>query len=438
MPLSSVFDTIVAAITPPGRGGVSLVRLSGPDSVSIARQVFRGLPNQVTPRHAYYGQFHYGDDGIAIAFEQGHSYTDESVVELGCHGSPASVELLISSCIRAGARLADAGEFTRRAYLNGRIDLTQAESVEAMIASRTPAQLKAVGRTLSGRLRHLVSEIREHFMAPLAAIEAWVDFSEELGDLDMSLLLSQVEQACQKLSRLAQFIRPARYIQDGFKVAIVGQPNVGKSSLLNSLLGQDRAIVSARAGTTRDTLEELTEIGGVPCRLTDTAGIREAGEEIEAEGIDRARRAMESADLVIILFDSTAGITAADQDLIDSCSSPPLVVGSKCDLAHAPTEHLHISTLTGARLTELSQAISERAQLPSSEPALYINQRQADLVLQANSCARNAAETMKSGQPIDLAVVHLRAGIDALGMVTGDHAHTDILAEIFSRFCVGK
>ena len=467
-------DTIVAISTAMGAGAIGIVRLSGPDAVAIAESVFlaaRGT--SVKPDETY--SLLYGhaidpesrepvDEVLLAVMRRPRSYTREDVVEMHCHGGVAAQRAVLRLMLRSGARLAEPGEFTRRAFLNGRIDLTQAESVAAIVAAKSSGALRASVRQLDGSLSERLRMMRRDLLGLLAQIEATVDFSDEdVDELDRLALakgLAEVQAEVLKLLRTA-FL--GRALEQGVRTAIIGKPNVGKSSLLNALLMRERAIVSDVPGTTRDTVEELLEIGGVPIHLVDTAGIRSGGDHVERLGVARSVKAMEQADLVLAVIDlSTAWDEAEGRLLGDLDPARSIVVGNKCDLMQGDRESLTervrarasgggagppgrrvcaVSALTGAGLDELrsqiQQVITGGEDFQLEEPVLA-GERHRVLVGEAHESIGAALDGAYQGAGEELVSEDIRAAASALGRLTGEYLTPDLIDEIFSRFCVGK
>lgn len=434
-------DLIVAPITGLQRAAVTVIRLSGPNAFACAQAVFPALPASAQPRHAYYGHAVTGDDGLALWFPEGHSYTGEDSVELSVHASPAGVQALLAACHAAGARPAGPGEFTQRAFLNGRLDLTQAEAVRATIEAETEAQLRAANANRDGALRAAIIAAREPLFHALAAVEASTDFSEEVGELDRSATHALVQQAQSRIAALIAQAQTGRILAEGLRIALVGRPNAGKSTLLNRLLGADRAIVTPIAGTTRDTLEERCQIGGLPCLLIDTAGLRDTDDPVERIGVERSRHALEHADAVLYLLDNTLGWTPEDQELIALIPEKPiLVLGNKADLAPAtPDRAVPISAQTGAGLSAITEWVLALAEIPDiSAIAATVNPRQATALRAAQEALLEVEGVLTTDRPTDLAAVGLQSAIRSLGEITGETAAPDLLDQIFSRFCIGK
>ncbi len=430
------FDTIVAPITGPGSGAVAIVRVSGPDAWRIASEVFD--PWQPAPMKAVYGRYGHGDDGIALPFKEGQSYTGEEAVELSIHGSTESVRELVNSCIDAGARIAEPGEFTQRAFLNGRIDLTQAEAVRDTIEARTEAQLRLANFQRDGSLRRKVESLRGVIGRVLASIEAAVDFSEEIGELDLPLAIASLCDTLGAIDSLLETNRASRILRQGLRVAIVGPPNAGKSSLLNAILGTDRAIVTEVPGTTRDFVEEEIELNGIPVVLIDTAGLRDSNDRVELIGIERTRAIVAAADHVWYVYDSSIGWSEKDLSFVElhcSESRPVTVLANKCDLAEGEVG-IPVSAATSEGLASLIQSLPIEAGLEHREIA--INSRHAEHLASARESLDTAIRTLRVDRPTDLATVLLQEALAELGQITGETASPDMISRIFSNFCIGK
>lgn len=438
--METPFDTIVAPITGSESAAVAVVRISGPASWDIAALLFEPWPIPVHPRFALYGHFVTGDDGLALPFEEGASYTGERTVELSVHGSRASVSALIDVCLRAGARSAGPGEFTERAFLHGRMDLTQAEGVRDTVEAATQAQLRQANLLRDGVLRDEVRCIAGELAIVLAAIEASVDFSEEVGDLDRPSAIDRLERARERIGRLLSTADAGRILRRGLRIAIVGPPNAGKSSLLNALLGFDRAIVTEVPGTTRDFVEERADLGGVACVLTDTAGLRDTDDPVERLGVERTRRIVESADRIWYVFDGSEGWTASDESALTSASAATRVLANKSDLGApraCPEGALPISARTGDGLDRLIEEVAQELKLNSAS-TVWINDRHAPLLESADNAIEQAAALLAQDLPFDLATTHLQSALHDLGRITGETATEDLLERIFRDFCVGK
>ena len=437
----SYFDTIVAPITGSGPAAVAIVRLSGPEAWGVCERVFGAWPDDPVPRLAIYGRYSTGDDGLILPFEEGHSYTGEPAVEMSLHGSPASVRALVEACLAAGARIARPGEFTERAFLNGRLDLTQAEAVRDTVEAQTDAQLRLANLHREGALHREVTALREEALSLLAAVEASVDFSDEVGELDRPLALSRLESLSARLDGLLATAESGRIMRQGLRIAIVGPPNAGKSSLLNALLGHDRSIVTEIPGTTRDYVEESADLGGVPCVLIDTAGLRETEERIEAIGVERSRLIAENADLVWYVVDGSAGTGPPPPPgawtLLNKCDLVPESARTAAGCERGMASLFWISALTGEGLPELIAAVRGLAQL-DGDIGPRIAPRHGPLLGRAREAIEGVRATLSNPIPDDLASVGLHEAIRALGEVTGESASPDIIEQIFRDFCIGK
>lgn len=432
-------DTIAAIATPAGRGGIGIVRLSGPAVPSISRRVIGTLPEA---RHATHAVFHDArgepvDEGIALYFPAPHSYTGEPVLELQGHGGLVVMQALLAACLDAGARLAEPGEFTRRAFLEGKLDLAQAEAVADLIDAASREAARSALRSLTGEFSAAIGAVQSQLIELRALTEAMLDFPEEDVDAlhreDAAARLAAVRGA---LDEVFAKSRQGSLLRSGVHVVLAGRPNVGKSSLLNRLAGEERAIVTPVAGTTRDALREPIQIDGVPLVLVDTAGLRASSDLVERLGIERAQRELERADVVIAVFE--AGQERPElKDL--PVGVPRIEVYNKIDLAPsfaAPAGALAVSAKTGQGLAGLRQAILEAAGWSSSgEPVFLARERHLRALERARGHLEAAAR--ESGR-WEFFAEELRLAHVALGAVTGEFGADDLLGEIFSRFCVGK
>jgi tRNA modification GTPase len=442
--------TIAAIATPPGTGAVSLIRLSGPEAVRIADMATDGRVSSQIPRSARHCRVRDAagetiDDGLLTVFPGPHSFTGEETVEFTGHGGVLATREVLGRFLACGALPAAPGEFTRRAFLNGKLDLTQAEGVMDLISAQTRLSLRAARSQLEGTLGRRTTEARDQLLETLAHLEAWIDFPEE--DIDPQTgasLRSRVRSVLSAVDSLLATADQGRVLREGVRTVIYGEPNVGKSSLLNRLLGFERAIVSNIAGTTRDTIEETINLNGIPLRLVDTAGVREAGDMIEAEGIQRTVRQIEAADLLLEIADAS---TPRPTDAVFPASSAKhLLVLNKSDLGEHPswagTAAVRLSCQTGSGFDALSQAIHDSLHFGDvdwGEQAIAINARhQASLVLARNALTAALDLLEDPSADPELAAIDLREALDALGEIPGRVDTEDLLGVIFSRFCIGK
>ena len=436
-------ETIAAIATPPGEGAIAMVRISGPDVAPILARIFKSSAKTPAPRQATFGKIHDGDEVLdqvlVTTFQAPASFTGEDMAEITCHGGVLLAARILESVLRSGARAADAGEFSQRAFFNGKIDLTRAEAIMDIIRARTAPALRAAALQLEGRLGKEILALRDTVLEVVAHIEAWIDFPEEgIDPATGRHLLAKINATIERTERLLSTADEGRVLREGIRVAIVGLPNAGKSSLLNRLLGMDRAIVSEVPGTTRDTIEESACLRGILFRLTDTAGLRETNDPVEREGVARSGRAMESADLVLHIFDATTTPPAPLNDR-------EILVANKCDLLPSgSTKHtgaIAVSSLTGEGFDALLDAMTNAngsMQAGTGGSLAAINARHKTLLESAAVSLRAAAELVQTSAPPELAAVELRSSLDTLGRIVGATDTEDILGEIFSRFCIGK
>lgn len=455
--------TIAAISTSLGTGAIGIVRMTGSGALSICERLFRGNNGHDLGQPLSH-TLHYGtiadpvsnqlvDEVLVAVMRAPGTYTREDIVEINCHGGPVAQQKVLGLLLDQGAELATPGEFTRRAFLNGRIDLVQAESVAQIVSAKTEAGLKVAVAQLDGCLSDEITEIRGAILGILAAIEAGIDFSDEdIEDLDRAGAEKQLIEAGDRLDGLVESAFVGRVLCEGVRTAIVGKPNVGKSSLLNSLLMRERAIVTEIPGTTRDTIEEIINVQGIPLQLIDTAGLRPAGDEVEQIGVERSLRAIREADLILCLFDGSEREDDHDRALITSVPSDKAIyVINKADKfrgrqpvfnrGHLPAEPVLISALTRQGLSELKEKIAEivlGGALPPLEGAIVTHERHKRLLEDAAAALGRARQGLRVGLGEELIAEEIRAALSSLGEITGDEIVEDLLDVIFQEFCIGK
>lgn len=448
-------DTIAAISTPPGEGGIGIVRLSGANSSEIAGKIFTG---KLRRRRLAYGRIinpasgEVLDEVLTALMPAPHTYTREDIVEINCHGGPLVLQQILELVLKMGARLAMPGEFTLRAFLNGRIDLSQAEAVIDIIKSRTSSSLKIALSGLEGNLSQEIKTLKNNLMESLAYLTARIDFPED--EIEQQDVKPFIEKDLKRVRELIASADAGIIYREGLKTAIVGRPNVGKSSLLNSLLRADRAIVTPVPGTTRDTLEETADIRGLPLVLVDTAGITRSQNVIESLGIERTYKAISQADLVLWLIDASEPLQSQDYDIMALLNSKRfLTVVNKIDLpiqlnlSEIKGEYARISALTGQGLDELEEKILDMVSLISptlldkggSRGAFLISHaRHKDALSRAETALSHSLAGLEQGIPEDLAALDISNAIECLGEITGETVREDLLDTIFSKFCIGK
>jgi tRNA modification GTPase len=452
-------DTIAAISTPPGRGGIGIVRLSGPEAVSIAIELIR-LRQPLEPARARIGEVldtedsgaERIDEAVVTFFQAPNSYTAEDLVEIAAHGSPVVLDLLLRRALMHGARLAEPGEFTERAFLAGRLDLTQAEAVRDLIEAQTLTQARQAASQMGGALSRRVQPVKQALVELIALLEAGIDFAED--DVDVTPgeeIARRIVELLTPLARLEASFARGRVVHDGLTLAIVGRPNAGKSSLFNRLVERDRAIVASTPGTTRDLVTERIAIEGIPLELVDTAGLRETFEEVEQLGIARSREAIADASLVLIVLDATQTINEEERALLSALEGrPALVAVNKCDLASADGEMakrsgsdliswLPTSALTGDGIAVLRERIVSLATGgAAAEPGLLTSLRHQQAITTARTALDDAAHANVTGIPHEMILLDLYRSLWALDSLTGQTTPDDILNLIFSTFCIGK
>jgi tRNA modification GTPase len=494
-------DTIAAVATPLGEGGLAIVRLSGPQALTVADKSFLPLgknsrkPSAASSHTIQYGKivrrnpgapasgrsveaqnedarrqgcrrsqvgvedFQIVDEVLLAVLRAPRTFTREDTVEITCHGGILPAKLVLDTLLENGARLAEPGEFTRRAFLNGRIDLAQAEAVADLIHSRTELALAAANEQLAGKLSHRINQLRDELMRTLAHVEAHIDFpDEDIAPDTKAQLLRRLENGVKFMDELLRTANEGQILRRGIRAAIVGRPNVGKSSLLNQLLGRDRAIVSPIPGTTRDTIEETANIRGLPVVFIDTAGLREARDEIEAEGVRRSRESLAKAEFILHVLDASEPLTGADESyLTEFAGKKRILVLNKTDLpgklelplkSHVTSHESRVKSpvvevccLSGQGIEALKDAIKElvwSGEIRAEMLQVMINSRHQDALNRARAAAQRAADALRADATLELVAMDLRIAVNAVGEIVGKTATEDLLDSIFSQFCIGK
>ncbi|MEK6656894.1 MAG: tRNA uridine-5-carboxymethylaminomethyl(34) synthesis GTPase MnmE [Nitrospirota bacterium] len=456
-------DTICAISTPIGEGGIGIVRISGKDAILIADKIFfpkRNKKLSALPSHT----IHYGeirddskekiDEALVSIMKAPNTYTKEDVVEINCHGGAVPLKRVMELVIKNGARLAEPGEFTKRAFLNGRIDLSQAEAVIDIINSKTDDSLRLAVNQLSGILSKKVNAIREELISIIASVEASIDFvDEDIEFISRHEMGKRIKKAVDEIEALITTADEGRIYKEGIATAIIGRPNVGKSSLLNALLKEERAIVTPVPGTTRDVIEEWVNIKGVPLRILDTAGIRHTEDIVEIEGVKRSRDAIKSADLILLLIDGSVKLNEEDKSLIEEVGNKRLIVllnksdllslVKKSDIEKALPEKeiVSISALTGEgidRLRSVIHGLLFKGRITAGERPIITNLRHKTALEKTKKALETLEGSLKNEMSEEFLAVDLRGALNALGEITGETATEDILNRIFEEFCVGK
>jgi tRNA modification GTPase len=440
----SAADTIVAPATPLGRSALAIVRIDGPRSAAILSSLTGALPQE---RVATHREIRHKedviDDCVVVRFVGPRSFTGNDLAELTLHGNPLIVQQVITACLELGARMAEPGEFTERAVLNGKLDLVQAESIADLVNARTALQAKLSLHNMEGLLSQTATEIRDAMLHVISRLEAALDFAEEGYEfIPRDEARARIERALDDVRTLASTFRRGRATQSGISAVILGRPNAGKSTLLNRLVGSDRAIVTAIPGTTRDIVRETIEIGGLPVTLADTAGLRESGDVVESIGVHRARDAARSAHVVLYLVDTSSGLDDSDRaEIARLADQLVIILYTKCDLAAPPAGEMSISAVSGAGMSELLEhldvLIRERFAAPEGSPTI-VNERQLSALNESAGALQRALDSISIEASEELIVVDLHAAAGALASLTGGISRDDVLAEIFSKFCIGK
>ncbi len=450
--------TIAAIATPLGEGGLAVIRISGPDAVGVAERIFVPAGRRtVRPGAAASHTVHYGhivrdgrciDEVLITVLRAPRTFTREDTVEISCHGGVLVTRLVLEAVLAAGARAAGPGEFTLRAFLNGRIDLAQAEAVADLIHARTELALDAANEQLAGTLSRRIQALRDDLMRTSAHIEAHIDFpDEDISPDTHGTLLGRLDRGDALIADLLRTAKEGQVLRRGIRAAIIGRPNAGKSSLLNRLLGHDRAIVSPVAGTTRDTVEETADVRGIPVVFIDTAGLRETDDDVEAEGVRRSRAALGKAELVLHVLDASAPLPEDDRSLLAEASGRPRVlVLNKADLPAAlrlPDGLVGVGTScsTGDGIEAVKDAIERTVwsgRLSAVPSQIAVSARHADALRRAQGSIQRAAAELRGGSSLELVAIDLRLAADAVGEIVGKTTTDDLLDAIFSQFCLGK
>lgn len=456
------FDTIAAIATPPGEGAISIVRLSGDDAVTLATQVFKGKDlTKVSSHTINYGHFidpktqEIIDEVMVSVLRAPKTFTREDTVEINCHGGIVPTNKILQVLLTNGARLAEPGEFTKRAFLHGRIDLAQAESVMDLIRAKTDRSMKAALNQLDGELSQLIRNLRQEILDVLAQVEVNIDYPEydDVEEMTSKLLREKALDVCTKIEQLLVTARQGKILREGLATALVGRPNVGKSSLLNHLLHEDKAIVTDIAGTTRDVIEEYVNVLGVPLKLVDTAGIRETDDRVEKIGVERSRQALDRSDLVILLLNASEPLTTEDIELLQLTQDKKrIIVLNKMDLEPKldlnelyqyvdKAEVLKTSVLKNEGIRELEEHIATLfyGGIENSQTTVLVtNARHIALLEQAKAALEAVLTGLDQELPVDLVQIDMTRAWELLGEITGDSYQDELLDQLFSQFCLGK
>lgn len=459
----TAYDTIAAISTPPGEGGISIVRLSGDEAIQVAQRVFKGKDLANVPTHT----INYGhivdpatqdvvDEVMVSVMRAPKTYTREDVIEINCHGGIVDTNRILQLLLSQGARMAEPGEFTKRAFLNGRIDLTQAESVMDLIRAKTDKAMQVAVDQLDGNLSHLVKNLRQDIFSVLGQEEVNIDYPEyEMDEVTGKMMLEKAQEVRDHLVQLLKTANQGRILREGLATAIIGRPNVGKSSLLNYLLHEDKAIVTDVAGTTRDTLEEYVNVRGVPLKLVDTAGIHHTTDKVEKIGVERSKKALGQADLVLLVLDASAPLQSDDRELLKATQDKKrIILLNKTDLPAAlhpenlealvtdDSRIIPVSILKTAGLDALEAAIAKlffgEGIENSQSNVLVTNARQYGLLAQAKAALDEVITALQNEVPLDLVQIDMTTAWEKMGEVVGENAPDELITQLFSQFCLGK